>query len=137
MTTDIKRVIVTTLMVKIILGIIIFIMAQTNANTNAIESQITQSNEQLNFIQNTFPNKNTETETTVLEKNFGDIKGLQESLPFNLLKAGIGFVSLNDVGGNETDAEKIIRMGFNGFLQIINILIALEILFLIWSKKWS
>lgn len=137
MTTDIKRVIVTTLMVKIILGIIIFIMAQTNANTNAIESQITQSNEQLNFIQNTFPNTNTETETTVLEKNFGDIKGLQESLPFNLLKAGIGFVSLNDVGGNETDAEKIIRMGFNGFLQIINILIALEILFLIWSKKWS
>lgn len=135
MAVSIQKIIAMTLSMKVIFAILILINNVTAVSENAQSIQISQGEETLYSFQNDVPNANTESSTTILQQSYGDVRLSQQLTFFTLLKAGWGWISYSIY--DDGSLERVAAVTLNWFFTVVNLLLALEITFLIYSRKWT
>lgn len=100
------------------------------------ETSINVSNENNEQLVNGFPDQNFDPSTVQLEKQYGDVRLGQRLSVWNTLKPVFGFLPADTVNTDDPLDDNL-RAGYAWFVSIFYMLTGIEIVLIVWSKKWS
>ena len=125
------------ILLNLLFGIIVSF--SSNASTNTFNTTITDVETWNEDFTSSYNKSNTDTQTVLMDKSYGDVKfGLGQIV--SLMWKGIKF----PFGGYECEIENCVNglqnrleSSFRMVIGIINLLVLLEVVFLVYSKKYD
>lgn len=124
----------------LLLGLIPAIKLSINDNEveTQLKNQIGSYVEVTNEFNEEFTNPTPETQTTYLDKQYGDLKFAGGSV-FDIIRNGIPNEDVETCVGEDCNSEVIkwIGIGIGTTLGVLDLIIIIELFFVFYSKKWT
>lgn len=143
MATSLRRLLTFVLLTDLLIGMIILFTTMNNPETemeNLMKTQTDNITNWKNQFNNNFPNATQDTSTIQLDKSYGDVRYAQGGV-WGLMKGSIDdpYKNTQVIIDDRVPSgyQKWMTFGVLTFIAIIHIFLALEIIYLIWGKKYD